>query len=331
MIHSHVIIIGGGPAGAACAGELNRKGIECLILDRQAFPRNKLCAGWITPRVLRDLDIDEDEYPHSLTRFNRFHVHIYKKHLTIRVRQYAIRRFEFDQWLLQRSGATVHTHEVRDIRKDNDGFIIDDQYRCRYLVGAGGTHCPVYRTCFKPLYPRPYEHLITTMEEEFHYDYHDCNCHLWFFLNNNPGYAWYVPKGDGHINVGIGGYLHKLKARNDTIKNQWDLFTKELERSALVKNHRFQARGYNYYIRSNVDMVNREGIYLTGDAAGLATRDMGEGIGPAIRSGILAANAIVSGKAQSFRTVKKNSFSPSILSFKLLMAYIFRNIPKISF
>jgi hypothetical protein len=54
-----VLIVGGGPAGSSCAWALRKAGIESLILDAQDFPRNKLCAGWITPAVVSRLEIDE--------------------------------------------------------------------------------------------------------------------------------------------------------------------------------------------------------------------------------------------------------------------------------
>ncbi|RQW04100.1 FAD-dependent oxidoreductase, partial [candidate division KSB1 bacterium] len=69
MIDSTVIIVGGGPAGSTCAWALQQKGVDVIILDKKEFPRPKLCAGWITPRVLRRLRL-EPSYPHSLTRFN---------------------------------------------------------------------------------------------------------------------------------------------------------------------------------------------------------------------------------------------------------------------
>ena len=58
-----VIIVGGGPAGSSCAWRLRRHGVECLILDRAEFPRLKLCAGWVTPQVLADIELDPREYP----------------------------------------------------------------------------------------------------------------------------------------------------------------------------------------------------------------------------------------------------------------------------
>lgn len=318
MIYSEVIILGGGPAGSTCAWKLRQRGIECIILDKQTFPRPKLCAGWVTPEVLTDLQITVDEYPLSLVRFQQLHVHIYGKEFTLNAHQYAIRRYEFDHWLLKRSGVDVYTHDVKRITKDGEYYVLDDHYRCKYLVGAGGTHCPVYRAFFKQSHPRAKKSLVVTLEEEFPYAYQDGDCHLWFFQNGLPGYAWYVPKGRGYVNIGIGGFVEKLKADNDTITHQWQLFLQELERRSLVKNYSFHARGYVYYTRNRRDVVQDDGVFLIGDAAGLSTKDLGEGIGPAVKSGILATDAIITGKPLSVRMVKKYSLPRYHALLKLL-------------
>jgi flavin-dependent dehydrogenase len=72
-----------------------------------------------------------------------------------------------------------------------------------------------------------------------------------------------------------------------------------------------------------VDSAQIDNIFLIGDAAGIATRDMGEGIGPAVQSGILAAEAIASGKKLPLNSVKKNSFPRYSTFGKLLAAYLF--------
>ena len=46
------LIVGGGPAGSSCARQLRRAGLDVLIMDKQEFPRDKVCAGWITPAVV---------------------------------------------------------------------------------------------------------------------------------------------------------------------------------------------------------------------------------------------------------------------------------------
>ena len=97
------MIVGGGPAGSAAARELVKRGVDVLVLDKETFPRLKLCAGWITPEVLHDLELDPKTYPHRFHTFERLHIHV--KGLGFRVGsvQHSIRRFEFDSWLLQRS------------------------------------------------------------------------------------------------------------------------------------------------------------------------------------------------------------------------------------
>ena len=325
MIYSRVIIIGGGPAGSTCAWKLRQNDIECIILDKQKYPRNKLCAGWITPGVLRDLQMDPENYPHSLTKFLKFHVHIYSKELEISVRQYAIRRYEFDYWLLKRCGAEVCTHEVKSIIKDGDSYIIDDRFRCRYLVGAGGTFCPVYRTFFKQINPRAMDNMVTTLEEEFPCDFRDSDCHLWFFQNKLSGYSWYVPKVGGFVNVGIGGFSENLKSKKNSISDHWKLFIEELEKHSLVDNRQFNAKGSVYFIRDGIKNVQTDRAYIIGDAAGMATKDMGEGIGPAVKSGILAAEAIYSNKPLCFDSIGKYSFSRIKTVLAMTTAFLFKS------
>ena len=65
----------------------------------------------------------------------------------------------------------------------------------------------------------------------------------------------------------------------------------------LAPGAQYEPTGYSYYLRGNVEMVRRDNAFITGDAAGLATRDLGEGIGPAVRSGLRAARSIIEGDA----------------------------------
>lgn len=289
-----VLIVGGGPAGSAAARSLVLRGTDVLVLDKERFPRTKLCAGWITPEVVRDLQMDIAAYPHRFLTFNRLHVHIKGLHLRVPSVQHSIRRFEFDAWLLERSGAPVLQHTVRNIRAEADGFVVDDAFRCRYLIGAGGTRCPVYRTLFRQLNPRATELQTVTLEHELEYEWQDPDCHLWFFQDGLPGYSWYVPKENGWLNVGIGGMAQRMKAGGPDIKEHWARFTGALQGS-LAPGASYAPSGYSYYLRGRVEAVRCGNAFITGDAAGLATRDMAEGIGPAIRSGLRAADSILDG------------------------------------
>jgi flavin-dependent dehydrogenase len=189
------------------------------------------------------------------------------------------------------------------------------------LVGAGGTKCPVYRAFFRQQNPQARTLQTVVLEQEFAYDWQDGCCHLWFFGNGLPGYSWYVPKADGYLNVGVGGMAKKLKSRNDDIKNHWQHLTHMLEKKNFVNDLSFKPSGYSYYLRSGVDIGRIENAFVIGDAAGLASRDMGEGIGPAVRSGILAANSIAKGTPYSLASVSPYSID-NILA-KQLLTYMF--------
>ncbi len=289
-----VLIVGGGPAGSTAAWQLRRAGADVLVLDRERFPRLKLCAGWITPEVVRDLDMDLEAYPHRRLTFPRLRVHIGPLHIPVPCVQHSIRRFEFDAWLLERSGAPVEQHNVRHITPEGEGFLVDGEFRCRFLIGAGGTRCPVYRELFRELNPRATELQIVTLEHEIPYDWQDGDCHLWFFAHGLPGYSWYVPKERGWLNVGVGGIAARMKSAGQDIRQHWTHLTDALEGS-LAPGARYDPAGYGYYLRGRVEVVRRGNAFITGDAAGLATRDLGEGIGPAIRSAQRAAQSIIAG------------------------------------
>jgi flavin-dependent dehydrogenase len=290
-----VLVVGGGPAGSACAQTLVQAGVDVAVLDREDFPRTKLCAGWITPEVVAQIELDPDRYPHRFNTFDHIVVHVKGLRFNLRNPQHSIRRYEFDHFLLQRSGAPVFTHTVKTVRRDGAGFIVDERFRCRHIVGAGGTRCPVYRSLFRDINPRARALQAATLEHELPYDWHDERCHLWFFDNGLPGYSWYVPKADGYLNCGIGAMAQKLKGRKDDLHAQWAHFERTLRGKGFVDGIRFEPRGYSYYLRGNVERVHADGAFLCGDAAGLATRDLCEGIGPAISSGHRAARSILDG------------------------------------
>jgi flavin-dependent dehydrogenase len=310
---AEVIVVGGGPAGSAAAQSLKDAGADVLVLDKASFPRHKLCAGWITPEVVRDLKLEISSYPHSFLSFRRLHWHLKGLHLPIPSVQHSIRRFEFDAWLLQRSAAEVVQHVVKDIRRKGRDYVIDASFRCRYLIGAGGTSCPVHRALFRDALPRARALQTVTLELEFPYPWRDPDCHLWFFDKGLPGYSWYVPKARGWINVGVGAMAARLKQRGGDIWWHWQYLASKLGRQFGIRMPA-DPSGYSYYVRGSLDVVRVDNAFVTGDAAGLATRDLCEGIGPAIRSGQRAARSILSGVPYTLRGVTVDSLGGGLLS-----------------
>lgn len=319
MRRADAIVVGGGPAGSTCAWKLHSAGLDVLVLDRARFPRDKLCAGWVTPKVMADLELDPCSYPHSFMTFDKLHVHWKGFSKKLHAPQHSIRRLEFDNFLLDRSGAEVLQHEVRAVELVDGDYIIDSEYRCKYIVGAGGTRCPVYRRFFRAASPRNNKLQTATLEQEIPFSWEDGTCHLWFFEGGLPGYAWYVPKANGYVNIGLGAMAVQLKHGSRHLRRHWDMFVEKLTHRGLVNDTHLLPKGYSYYLRGNVDRVRQGNAFVVGDAAGLATRDMCEGIGPAVESGLLAATAIVSGSDYALHGIASltgNSFASRVLGRK---------------
>ena len=86
------IVVGGGPAGSTCAWKLKDAGLDVVVLDRQEFPRTKLCAGWVTPEAIADLELDWHDYPRSIMTFEELQLHWKALSVKLKSWQHSIRR-----------------------------------------------------------------------------------------------------------------------------------------------------------------------------------------------------------------------------------------------
>ena len=312
------IIVGGGPAGSSCARELLKAGRDCLVLERKSMPRVKLCAGWITPKVLSDLEFDVDDYPHGILELNEIKVFVGKSRRHTKVlptRQYSIRRVQFDAWLLDRSGVEVAQHTVRRIHCEHGRFVIDNEFRSQHIVGAGGTNCPVK----KHFFPAPRGKLIIAREIEFEIPPPNPTCTLWFPFAGSFGYAWYVPKADA-VNIGFGGLKSQFTDRKP--QSLWEEFMDLLQAEVALPGPPPPPKGYSYFIGAKPRSDAGNGAYLAGDSEGRATADLAEGIGPAVESGISAARRIMGLPAAELPSATRFSLNwPSRMARRMLTAF----------
>jgi menaquinone-9 beta-reductase len=214
--------------------------------------------------------------------------------------QSSVRRVEFDAWLLARSGAEVARHVVRQVVPDRGGYVLDGRFRCRHLVGAAGTNCPVK----KALFGDGGGDLILTQEVEYETAVVGPRCTLWFPYAGSWGYGWYVPKA-GAVNVGFGGLRSQL--RDWDRQRLWRDFVALLRKEGCIAGEPPAPAGYAYTVGRRRRRVKVGTAYIVGDAAGLATLDLAEGIGPAVESGILAAGDILGRAAYSTRAITRYS------------------------
>jgi flavin-dependent dehydrogenase len=294
-----VLIVGGGPAGSSCAWGLVGSGLDVRILDRQTFPRDKVCGGWITPQVLSELEIDPDEYGRGrvlqpITAFRTGWIGgpaldtNYNKTVS-----YGIRRREFDDYLLRRSGARLMAPAaLTSLRRDDGGWVVNDGIRARLVVGAGGHFCPVAKlTGAKP----SRENAVVAQETEFEMDARQqAACRVrpdtpeLYFCADLKGYGWCFRKNN-FLNIGLGRMDQHRLSEQVAAFVQW---LKSTGRVSFDVPSALMGHAYLLYGVSERKVID-EGILLIGDAAGLAYQQSGEGIRPAIESGLLAAQAIV--------------------------------------
>ena len=213
---------------------------------------------------------------------------------------------------MARAKVPVHTHRVETIVREKGGYTIDDTYWCRYLVGAGGTHCPVQRRFFSRPRPRSENALVAAVEAEYPCDCLDRRCHIWFFHDTLPGYAWYLPKAGGYLNIGIGGKLVRLRKQGRTIMDHWRRFIETLHLQGLIRSMPPAPKGHTYYLSHPHPSPRIGNAVVIGDSAGLSTLDMGEGIFAAITSGIAAARAISNHTSLSFDRMPRFSLPAMI-------------------
>jgi flavin-dependent dehydrogenase len=294
-----VVIAGGGPAGSACAWKLREAGLDVVVVDKASFPRDKVCAGWITPQVIEDLGIDPDDYRQGRTfqPITAFRVGLIGVDDALDVTyaspvSYGIRRCEFDHYLLRRSGARlVLGTPVATIRRERAEWIVNETIRAPMLVGAGGHFCPVARMLNHTTDRAP---LIAAQEVELMIDPREASSFgvaaekpELYFCRDFSGYGWCFRK-EGHVNIGFG----RLDPR--ALPDARAEFVDFLEaRHTIPADPSWRWRGHAYLLAGAPSRrAIGDAVMLAGDAAGLAYPQSGEGIRPAIESGLLAASTI---------------------------------------
>jgi|BarGraIncu00222A_1022003.scaffolds.fasta_scaffold31252_2 flavin-dependent dehydrogenase len=291
------MIVGGGPAGSSCAWGLRDSGLDILILDRSAFPRHKLCGGWITPLVLDELNIDPRHYApdRTLQPISGFRLSaIGGPQVDVRcdgVVSYGIRRCEFDEYLLRRSGARLREGEpLISIERSDRGWLVNGTIRARILIGAGGHFCPVSRYLGNKGAPAP----VLAQEIEFEMDPAQASTSKiagdlpeLFFCRDMRGYGWIFRK-DNFLNVGLG------RTDSHEISRHVKDFVRYLKktRGVEVPSNGISGHAYGLFGHSHRNILD-DGVVLIGDAAGLAYPESGEGIRPAVESGLIAAHTIL--------------------------------------
>ncbi len=283
-----VLIVGGGPAGSSAAYQLAQAGFQVLVIDREAFPRQKTCGGGLTPKTIKRL-------PFSLApvierRLNRLEVtqNLSKRHLLPESGLLCamVQRHTFDAYLLEKAleqGATFEVAgDIVEIEQTPDAVLVAFKsgriLSSKWLIAADGAKSTVRRM----LHPQKVVKQAFGLEGKTPLPKGKHTISFDFFAV--PwGYGWVFPKGD-HANVGICTFNRTIKVS----KNQLlDYCQAKLGHQQLTG---IEGHPLGIGLGNGPKALGR--VLFVGDAAGTVEPLLGEGIHNAILSGQMAAKAL---------------------------------------
>ncbi|MDR1386265.1 MAG: geranylgeranyl reductase family protein [Propionibacteriaceae bacterium] len=328
-----VIVVGAGPAGSSAAIHLAQAGLDVLLLEKAAFPREKVCGDGLTPRAVRELAaLGLDTSPQAGWRHNlglriwagRPYPYLMPWPRLADFPSYGLvrRRADFDALLAQRAvqagarlvqPATV-TGPVLDRASRVVGVRTKDglEHRAPVVLACDGNAARLAIAAGRDRRPdRPMGVAVRAYYASPRSD--DLWLESWLELWDGqpgrshllPGYGWSFPVGDGTCNVGLGltdssaafgrvDYRQLLRGWLDTTPPQWGF--REENRLGPIGSAALPM-GFNRR------PTYRDGLLLAGDAAGLVNPFNGEGVSYALESGRYAADQIVQARSRGFGSI----------------------------
>ena len=316
-----LIIVGAGPAGSTAAIYAKRRGLKTLLIDKERFPRDKICGDALSGKsvaILRELDLLEktqklpgahiQSIVFSSPNHASFRIDLTQTSLKNIPKGFVIRRKNFDAFLFaeaeKAATKTLQNFVVSDLIIEN-GYVKgiqghdkssgkETEFYSKIVLGADGYKSIVSRKL--GLYFHDPKHWVVALRCYYkNVKELTDQIELHYVDEVIPGYFWIFPIENGYANVGI-GMLHEyikrqnidlIKAFENTIKSAY--FKSRFSGSEPME----KPVGWNLPVGSKRRKSYGNGFLLLGDAAGLIDPFTGEGIGNAMYSARFAVETAV--------------------------------------
>ncbi len=321
-----VIVVGAGPAGATAARLCAKAGLKTLLIEKERFPRYKACGGALSLKTVQLLGFDLGPIIENTIGAAKF---TYRLRDPFWVRSespapigFLVMRDRFDQFLVERALEQgiemLESTKVMRARTAENGIEVEleagERLTGRYLVGADGAGSVVARSLglvssnregegFSLQSEIPLEWVRNFPREELH------TVHLDF--GEVPyGYGWVFPKREC-LSVGIGGLFRSGEKINP--RQHFMDFVRGLEFCREGKIGKIVGHPLPCFYGEG-EPRSKGRVLLVGDAGWFMDPLTGEGIYYAIRSGMLAAEAIIEADQQGD--------APSVLYERVVRPFI---------
>ncbi|VEI13697.1 NAD(P)/FAD-dependent oxidoreductase [Trueperella bialowiezensis] len=323
--HADVVVVGGGPAGAATAHYLAQNGVDVLVLEKATFPRDKVCGDGLTPRAVGELirmGISVDGWVRNYgirARGAGHEIEVPWPELASQPNWgSACPRTDFDEILIRRAvesgarlregvtvtGPVVHEKSGRVVgvkARSTADRNEEMTFSARFVVDAGGVAARLSTALGREkAQNRPMGVAVRTYFEAplADTDMMESWLELWAGKPNEseqlPGYAWAFAVGDGLINVGLGSLSSTAKPTgvdHRKVFQTW-LANTPPEWELNAETQRGPIRGAALPMAFNRKPHYANGLALVGDSGGMVSPFNGEGIAYALASGRLLADFI---------------------------------------
>jgi flavin-dependent dehydrogenase len=315
MTDYDLIVAGAGPAGSACAITAARAGARVLLLEKDRFPRHKVCGEFVSPESLRLLGslLAKDQFPTAQPRITRARVFLDRKVVSLPVSPpaYSIPRFDLDAALLHAARhAAVCSEEGTTVREvtQNGRFTV-------HVDGRALTAKAVVNTTGRWSQLTQYEIADQTrwigLKAHFSEAAPPDSVDLYFFPGGYCGVqavAKNAVNAAAMVHAAVARSLEEVFAAHPELwrrSRDWEPLFPAITTSPL------------YFRRPETE---NNGMMLAGDAAGFIDPFAGDGISLALHTGTLAAESLADflrdkcSLAESHRRYKEayaNRFEPT--------------------